>query len=78
MKLSMVRLVGLLLLGIFGYQVNVGELGNQINTHLLEKVILREIEAAPDNPNLYTDLGDIYYTAENWSGSRDAWEKSLA
>jgi Zn-dependent protease with chaperone function len=71
-------LMGLLLLGILGYQINLGELGNQINTQLLEKVILREIEATPDNPNLYTELGNIYYNAENWSGSRDAWEKSLA
>lgn len=71
-------LVSLLLFGILGYQINLGELGNQISTHLLEKVLLREIEATPDNPNLYTELGNIYYNAENWSGSRDAWEKSLA
>jgi Flp pilus assembly protein TadD len=27
---------------------------------------------------LYAELGNIYYTTENWSGARDAWEKSLA
>ena len=70
--------VGLLLMGVLGYQINLGQLGNQINIHFFEKAIQREIEASPNNPELYTELGNIYYTAENWSGARDAWEKSLA
>lgn len=68
----------LLLLGILGYEINQGELGNLINIHFSEKVIRREIEAHPDNPNLYAELGNICYNAGNWSGTRDAWEKSLA
>jgi len=71
-------LMCLLLLGIFGYQMNVGVLGERINSRLIEKVILREIETTPDNPNLYSQLGNIYYDAQNWSGTRDAWEKSLS
>jgi len=70
--------VCLLLMGVLGYQINQGELGNQINIHFFEKAIQREIEASPDNPNLYAKLGNIYYSTENWSGARDAWEKSLA
>jgi Zn-dependent protease with chaperone function len=70
--------VCLLLMGVLGYQINLGELGNQINIHFFEKAIQREIEASPDNPNLYAELGNIYYSTENWSGARDAWEKSLA
>ena len=71
-------LICLLGLGYFGYQINLGTLGNQINIHFLEKVIQREIEANPDDSNLYTELGNIYYNVGNWSGTRKAWEKSLA
>jgi len=30
------------------------------------------------DPNRYTELGNIYYNVGNWSGTRKAWEKSLA
>jgi Zn-dependent protease with chaperone function len=73
-----IYVAGLLLLGIMGYQLNVGVVGERINSHFLEKVILKEIEAAPDNANLYGLLGNIYFNSKNWSGVQDAWEKSLA
>jgi len=68
----------LLLLGVLGYQLNVGAIGNRLSSHFLAKVILREIEKVPDNPNLYSLLGNIYYNQKNWSGLQNAWEKSLA
>jgi len=71
-------LVCLLLMGGVGYQLNIGAMGDRINTHFLEKVILRQIEETPDNPNLYSLLGNIYYNTRNWSGTQAAWEKSLA
>jgi Zn-dependent protease with chaperone function len=73
-----VYLTSLLLLGILGYQLNVGEMGDRISRHFLEKVIIQEIEQTPENPNLYSLLGNIYYNSKNWAGVRDAWEKSLA
>jgi tetratricopeptide (TPR) repeat protein len=73
-----IYLACLILLGIFGYQLNVGAMGDQISRHFLEKVILSEIEQTPDNPNLYSLLGNIYYDNKDWRGVRDAWEKSLA
>ena len=73
-----VYLMCLFLLGILGYQLNVGAMGDRISKHFLEKVILREIEQTPENPNLYSLLGNIYYNSKNWAGVRDAWEKSLA
>jgi Zn-dependent protease with chaperone function len=51
----------ILMLGILGYQLNVGVIGDRLNSHFLEKVILREIEKVPDNSNLYGLLGNIYY-----------------
>ena len=53
-------------------------MGDRINSHFLEKIILSEIEDDPDNPDLYSMLGNIYYNAKNWSGTQDTWEKSLA
>ena len=73
-----VYLTCLFLLGILGYQLNVGAMGDRINRHFLEKVILREIEQNPENPNLYSLLGNIYYNSKDWAGVQDAWEKSLA
>jgi Zn-dependent protease with chaperone function len=73
-----VYLTCLICLGALGYQLNVGDMGDRISRHFLEKVILREIDQTPDNPNLYSLLGNIYYNSKNWSGVRDAWEKSLA
>ncbi len=73
-----VYLVCMLLLGILGYQLDVVAMGDRISRNFLEKVILGEIEHTPENPNLYSLLGNIYYNSKNWAGVRDAWEKSLA
>jgi len=73
-----IYLVCLLLLGVMGYQLNIGAMGDRLNSHLLEKVILSQIEDDPDNPDLYSLLGNIYFNAKNWSGTQDAWENSLA
>jgi tetratricopeptide (TPR) repeat protein len=68
----------LITLGVLGYQLNVGDMGDRINRHFLEKVLVREIEQTPDNPNLFSLLGNIYYNDKNWAGVQDAWERSLA
>ncbi len=73
-----IYLACLFLLGIFGYQLDVVAMGDRISGNFLEKVILGEIEHTPENPNLYSLLGNIYYNSKNWAGVRDAWEKSLA
>ena len=73
-----IYLVCLVLLGTLGYQLNIGTMGDRINSHLFEKAILNEIENDPDNANLYSMLGNIYYNAKNWSGTQDAWENSVA
>jgi Zn-dependent protease with chaperone function len=68
----------LLLLGVLGYQLNVGTIGERLNSHFLEKVILRQIDKGSDNPNLYRLLGNIHYSKKNWSGVQDAWETALS
>ncbi len=71
-------LMCMLFLGILGYNLDIDAMGDRISRSFLEKVIVREIEQTPDNPNLYSLLGNIHYKSKNWDGVRDAWEKSLA
>jgi Zn-dependent protease with chaperone function len=68
----------LLLLGVLGYQFDIGMGGDRVTSHIYERAILEQIEKFPDNPDLHSLLGKIYFNRSNWSGVRDAWEKSLA
>ena len=72
-----IYLVGLVLIGFIGYQLNLGTIGEKLNQGFLEKVITRELQKSPDNPNLYRSLGDLYYSRNDYRGARGAYEKSL-
>ncbi|MEN8780819.1 MAG: M48 family metalloprotease [Desulfobacterales bacterium] len=67
----------MVLVAAVGYSVNFGETGKQLSSHFFEKIILREIEKHPQNPNLYKVLGDLYYETGNLSGVQQAYEASL-
>ena len=73
-----VYVVCLALLGVLGYQFDIGIGGDRVTSHIYEKAILEQIEKFPDNPDLLSLLGKIYFNRRNWSGVQDAWEKSLA
>jgi len=68
----------LLLLGVLGYQFDIGMGGDRVTSHIYKRAILEQIEKFPDNPDLHSLLGKIYFNHRNWSGVQDAWEKSLA
>ena len=68
----------LVLLGVLGYQFDIGMGGDRVTSHIYERAILEQIEKFPDNPDLHSLLGKIYFNRRNWSGVQDAWEKSLA
>jgi Zn-dependent protease with chaperone function len=72
-----IYLAGMLLIGIIGYQLNLGVIGEKLNQGFLEKVIARELQKSPDNPNLYRVLGDLYYNRKDYEGVIDAYEKAL-
>jgi len=72
-----VYLVGILLVCGMGYNLNFGEAGKKLNTHFFEKVIQRELEKNPDNPLLYTTLGDLYFSNKNYTETIKAYEQSL-
>ena len=68
---------GMLLIGVIGYQLNLGVIGDKLNQSFLEKVIARELEKSPDNPNLYRLLGDLYYNRKDYEGVKYAYEKAI-
>jgi Zn-dependent protease with chaperone function len=72
-----IYLAAMLLIGIVGYQLNLGVVGDKLNQNFLEKVIVRELQKSPDNPNLYRFLGDLYYSRKDYKKTRDAYEKAL-
>jgi Zn-dependent protease with chaperone function len=71
-------LLGILLIGGIGYNLNFGEAGKKLNKHFFEKIILRQLEKTPENPNLYSALGDLYFSQENFAETIKAYEQSLA
>jgi len=72
-----IYLAGILLIGFFGYQLNSGVIGDKLNQSFLEKVIARELQKSPDNPNLYRFLGDLYFNRKDYEDTRDAYERAL-
>jgi tetratricopeptide (TPR) repeat protein len=71
-------LVGILLIGAIGYNLNFGETGRKLNKHFFEKIIQRELAKTPDNPNLYSALGDLYFSEKKYVQTITAYEQSLA
>jgi len=68
---------GMLLVGFIGYQMSFGIIRDQLNQNYKEKVIARELQKSPDNPNLYRFLGDLYYSRKNYEGVISAYEKAI-
>jgi Zn-dependent protease with chaperone function len=73
-----VYLAGLIIIGFIGYNLNFGEKGKKINDYFIEKIILREIENNPENPDLYAMLGDYYYSKKNYEKAKASYEKALS
>jgi Zn-dependent protease with chaperone function len=71
-------IIGILVIGAIGYQLNFGAIGNRLNSHFFEKIILSELDKSPQNPNLNTMLGDFYYSRSEFAGAIGAYEKSLS
>ncbi|MGD9974402.1 MAG: M48 family metalloprotease [Desulfatirhabdiaceae bacterium] len=64
-------------MGFLGYALNFGETGRDLNRHFFEKIVLGEIERNPENSELQTFLGDLYYTRKDWFRSRLAYHKAI-
>ena len=68
-----IYLAGLLLIGVFGYQLNFGVIGDKLSQIL----ITRELQKAPDDPRLYGELGDRYLARKNFAKAIEAYEQSI-
>jgi len=72
-----VYLAAIVIMGGIGYNLNYGETGKKLSKHFIEKILLREINNTPDNPHLYSNLGDLYYNINNYTETIRAYEKSI-
>ncbi len=72
-----VYLSAMILAGAAAYVLNFSEAGKRFNTRFFEKIILSEIEKDPRNANLYSILGDIYFSRKNYGGVVRTYETSL-
>ncbi|MCK5507373.1 MAG: M48 family metalloprotease [Desulfobacterales bacterium] len=70
-------LIAIIIIGGIGYNLNFGETGKKLNNHFIEKIMLREINKTPDNPYLYSNLGDLYYHLVDYTETIKAYEKSI-
>jgi len=69
---------GLFCVGYIGYAVNLGKMGEALNTRLLEKVVTRGLEENPRDPLLHTMLGSIYYQKGAYGQAIEAYGTSVA
>jgi Zn-dependent protease with chaperone function len=77
-KSMAVFLAGLFSVGAIGYYVNVGAFREKLNTDFIKNVLVKELQKSPNNPSLYSLLGDLDFSDKNYEGTKDAYEKSLA
>lgn len=72
-----VYVVGIMIIGWFGYKVHYDGVGKQINAGIIRISIENRIEQDKNNPDLYQALGDIYYSEENFEKTIAAYQKAL-
>lgn len=76
-KSIVIYLAGLILIGGIGYQLNYGQAGTVLNTHFYEKVIQKELEKTPQNADLHTLLGDLYFSRNDCSSASFHYERAI-
>jgi Zn-dependent protease with chaperone function len=72
-----VYLAALVMIGGVGYQLNYGQAGAVLNTHFFEMVIMKELAKTPDNADLHTMMGDLYFSRNNYGGAASQYEKAI-
>ncbi len=70
-------LAGMIFIGGAGYILNFGETGSRLDSYFFEKVIIRELEKKPHNPELYRALGNLLYSKQRYSEAIDSYEQSI-
>lgn len=67
----------LLAFGSLTYALNFGETGKRLNEHVIEKVLVREIERNPNDARLHAFLGDVLQNRKNYGGAKAAYERAI-
>ena len=73
-----IYVVCMLLIGGIGFQLNFGDTESKLSKQFLEKTVLKAIEKTPDNPNLYSILGDLHYSTDDYEGAIKAYRQSIS
>jgi Zn-dependent protease with chaperone function len=72
-----VYIVGILIIGGIGYHLNFGTAGKKLTKHYFESIIIRELTKSPDNADLHSILGDLYYSNKNYANTLQKKQLSL-
>lgn len=70
-------LVGLVVVGAVGYQLNFGSAGQKLSARFFEGLITKEIEKSPQDAGLHSLLGDVYFNRGELPRAMAAYEHSL-
>jgi cytochrome c-type biogenesis protein CcmH/NrfG len=73
-----IYLAGIVLVGVLGYQLNFGQTGKILNSHLFERILKSELQRTPDNPKLYSLMGDMYYSRKQFPETIQAYEQAIS
>jgi Zn-dependent protease with chaperone function len=72
-----IYLAALAAVGGFAYAMNFGETGRQMGNRAFERIVLREIEKQPANTDLFTTLGDLYFTRKHYEKTDAAYRHAI-
>lgn len=67
----------MVLLAGAGYAINFGETGERLSAGFLERMLEREIDRNPADPDLYRMLGDLHYERKRFEEARRAYERAV-
>jgi tetratricopeptide (TPR) repeat protein len=72
-----VFLLGIISVGYLGYTINFGKMGHTLNSHFLQRVLVKEIEHNPENPRLYTMLASLFYESKDYDKAMEYYTKAI-
>lgn len=68
----------MVMIGLGGYQLHAGGAGEMISTNLFERLVHRQIEKDPENPELHLMLADMYQGTGDLSKSVRAYQQTIS
>ena len=72
-----IYLLGLVVVGALGYQLNYGAAGQMLSTRVFEKAIRLELEKSPGNADLHTTMGDLYFERNQYAQAVERYQSAI-